>query len=373
MAAKARRATVGEPPMATRDLSFETAAAAPRAATAAPAAIGVWLLGCAFMVLAMAVIGAITRLTESGLSIMEWAPLSGTLPPLSQAEWERLFALYQQIPEYREENAGMTLAEFRGIFWWEYIHRLWGRLIGLVFALPFLWFLLRGQIPRALLPHLLFAFCLGGLQGGLGWYMVASGFAELNDVSQYRLAAHLSLAVVIYGYLLWLAFTVLCAPRGAAAAPAGLARALTALLALIGLTLVSGAFVAGLNAGFTYNTFPLMDGDLVPEGYGLPGPWWQSLFEDVATVQFNHRLLAMVTLAGVCGLWLWARRLPLDPRQAQAIHLLGAMALLQVGLGISTLVLAVPIWLGAAHQAGALILIGLALWALFLSRRSQAA
>ncbi len=361
--------------MATRDLPFESAAA-PRRAAAAPPAVGFWLLGCAFMVLAMAVIGAITRLTESGLSIMEWAPIAGTLPPLSQAEWERLFALYQQIPEYREENAGMTLAEFRGIFWWEYIHRLWGRLIGVVFALPFLWFLLRGQIPRSLLPHLLFAFCLGSLQGALGWYMVASGFAELNDVSQYRLAAHLSLAVAIYGYLLWLACSVFYGPRVERAAPAGLDRAVTGLLALLGLTLVSGAFVAGLNAGFTYNTFPLMDGDLVPEGYGQPGPWWLAVFEDVATVQFNHRLLAMTSLVAVWGLWLWARRLPLEPRQARALDLLGLMGVAQVALGISTLILAVPIWLGAIHQAGALVLIGLAVWALYLSRppaRSQPA
>jgi len=328
-------------------------------------AVGLWLIACAAMVFAMAVIGAITRLTESGLSIMEWAPVTGALPPLSEAEWQRLFELYRQIPEYLEENAGMSLAEFKTIFWWEYIHRLWGRLIGVVFALPFLWFLLRGRLGRPLVPHLVALFALGGLQGLMGWYMVASGFAGRTDVSQYRLAAHLALAVLIYGYLLKVAFAQLCPEPGTSADPraGALRRALDGFLALTALTIVSGAFVAGLNAGFTYNTFPLMDGDLVPAGYGDLRPWALNLFENVAAVQFNHRLLAMVTLAVAAGLWHWSRRLALTPGAAGAMVLLLAMALLQLALGISALLLAVPVWLGALHQGGALLLLGLGLWA----------
>ena len=168
-------------------------------------AIAIWLLVCCAMIFLMALVGAITRLTESGLSIMEWAPIRGTLPPLSQAEWERVFALYQEIPEFRHENPGMELDEFKTIFWWEYIHRLLGRLIGVVFLLPFLWFLFRRRIRPGLTPHLVAMFVLGGLQGGLGWFMVASGFADLTDVSHYRLTAHLALALLIYGYIFWIA------------------------------------------------------------------------------------------------------------------------------------------------------------------------
>ncbi len=333
-------------------------------------AVGLWLLACAFMVLAMAVIGAITRLTESGLSIMEWAPLTGALPPLSEAEWQRLFDIYKQIPEYIEENAGMTLAEFRTIFWWEYIHRLWGRLIGVVFALPFIWFLITGRVARRLVPHLIAIFVLGALQGGMGWYMVASGFAELTDVSQYRLVAHLTLAVVIYGYLLWVAFGLLAPDRPVSTdrRVAVLRRATAILIALVVITVASGGFVAGINAGFTYNTFPLMDGDLVPAGYGDLQPWLLNHFENVGAVQFNHRLLATVVLAAAAGLWFWSRRLALSPGARQALTLVFAMALLQVALGIAALLLVVPVWLGALHQGGALVLLGLGLWAFYQLR-----
>ncbi|MEE8189721.1 MAG: COX15/CtaA family protein [Kiloniellales bacterium] len=329
-------------------------------------AIGLWLLVCCAMIFAMAVIGAITRLTESGLSIMEWAPVSGVLPPLSQGEWERVFALYRDIPEYQEQNAGMTLAEFRTIFWWEYIHRLWGRLIGLVFLLPFLWFLLRRRVRRGLTPHLAAMFLLGGAQGGLGWFMVASGFAERTDVSQYRLVAHLGAAVLIYGYILWIALGLLLpAPAPGRPARAGTLRAgLIAFAGLVLVTLASGGFVAGLNAGLVYNTFPLMDGELVPGGYARLSPWAVNLFENEIAVQFNHRVLALVTLAAALGLWLGSRRLDLAQGARSACALLPAMAVVQVGLGVSALLLVVPVWLGALHQAGALLLFTLALWAI---------
>ena len=353
--------------------SHEISGSAPDNTTAVPVsraagdrAVAIWLLVCCAMIFAMAVIGAITRLTESGLSIMEWAPVRGILPPMSEDEWRRVFALYREIPEYHEMNSGMTLGEFKTIFWWEYVHRLWGRLIGVVFVVPFAVFLIRGRIRRVLVPHLVAMFALGGLQGLLGWYMVASGFADRTDVSQYRLVAHLSAAVLIYGYVLWVAFGLLAPALDVSRDPlAGRLRGgVVVVLALVGLTIVSGGFVAGLNAGFTYNTFPFMDGDLIPEGYGDLRPWWLNLFENLAAVQFNHRALAIVTFAAAAGVWLWARGIGLAKRARRAVHVMLAMAVLQVGLGIATLLLVVPVWLGAAHQAGALLLLTAALWAL---------
>ncbi len=335
-------------------------------------AIGLWLLTCAAMIVAMAVIGAITRLTESGLSIMEWAPFSGALPPLSEAEWDRLFALYQQIPEYLEENAGMTLAEFKAIFWWEWVHRLWGRSIGVVFAIPFLWFLLRGRIGRRLAPHLGAMFVLGGLQGGLGWYMVASGFAERIDVSQYRLVAHLVLAVAIYGYVLWIAMRLLDpAPETSpGSAPARLRAGLIVLAVLAGITMASGGFVAGLNAGLIYNTFPLMDGRLIPEDYAAIRPLALNFFENAAAVQFNHRVLAMSTVLVALVLWMWSRRFSLAQGARRALTSTLVIALAQLGLGIGTLILVVPVWLGALHQAGALVLLGLILLTIHRTRQA---
>lgn len=335
--------------------------------TSSGRAVGLWLLGCCAMVLAMAVIGAITRLTESGLSIMEWAPISGALPPLSQAEWQRLFDLYRQIPEYREVNAGMSLAEFKTIFWWEYIHRLWGRLIGLVFALPFLWFWITGRLDRRMTRLLLFALLLGGLQGLLGWFMVASGFGERTDVSQYRLVAHLALALVIYGYLFWLALGQLRPQPVTTADPvtAGLRRAGLALLALVALTILSGGFVAGLNAGLVYNSFPLMDGDLVPAGYGMLAPWYLNLFENHAAVQFNHRLLAVVSVGFALLVWLWSRRCGLPPAARGGFAVLALLVLCQLALGIATLLLVVPVWAAALHQAGAILVLTALLWCLY--------
>ena len=333
-------------------------------------AVGAWLLACAGMVFVMALLGAITRLSESGLSIMEWAPLSGTLPPLSEAEWQRLFALYQEIPEYQEVNRGMGLEEFREIFWLEYIHRLWGRLIGVVFLLPFLWFWLRRRLRPGLARHLWAIFALGALQGLMGWYMVASGFAERTDVSQYRLVAHLLLAVAVYLYTLALALKLLW-PVGGGHENRPLRRGLLALIVLLIVTIASGGFVAGLNAGLIYNTFPLMDGRLVPEAYGSLNPWAANLFENHAAVQFNHRLLAIASLAGALALWATSRGTRLVPQGRRLLDLLAAVTALQVALGIATLLLVVPVWLGALHQAGALALLSVAVCALHgLKRRS---
>lgn len=328
--------------------------------------IAIWLLVCAAMVFAMAVIGAITRLTESGLSIVEWQPLIGALPPLTHAAWEEMFALYKQTPEYLYKNTGMTLEAFKNIFFWEWLHRLWGRTIGLVFALPFLWMLVRGQIPRYLVPRLFLFLALGGLQGVVGWWMVKSGLVDRPSVSHYRLATHLGLALFIYVLMLRQALMLL-RPEGAGTASAavgGLRRHARIALALICITIVWGAFVAGLDAGLAYNTFPDMDGHfLPPEAWSL-APAWLNAFDNTALVQFIHRYLALTTAASVIGLW-WISRYGTLPRAAR--FALGAAALAvcaQVSMGIGTLLLQVPVGLASAHQAGAITVLSCLVWVL---------
>ena len=329
-------------------------------------AIAAWLFTVAAMVLVMVSIGGITRLTGSGLSIVEWRPLMGFLPPLTEAEWTRVFTLYQTSPQYQDVNAGMTLAGFKTIFWWEYVHRLWGRLIGLVFLLPFLWFLVRQYIGWSLAPRLVLLFILGGAQGVLGWYMVRSGLIDIPEVSQYRLAAHLVLALVLYVALLWTALQ-LRHPEPETTPDRRLAgiRALAiTTFVLVTVTILSGAFVAGTDAGLIFNTFPFMDGRLVPDGY-LPQPWYASPFEDVATIQFHHRVLAIVSLGVAIATWWRSRWLVLVQRARWVANGLLVMVCLQVALGISTLVLVVPVPLAAAHQAGAVLLLTATLWLIF--------
>jgi len=318
-------------------------------------AVAAWLFFCCAMIFAMVVIGGVTRLTESGLSITEWKPAAGAIPPLNEGAWQDAFAKYQQIPQYREHNAGMTLAEFKTIFWWEFVHRLWGRLIGVVYAVPLLWFVLRGHVRGRLAGRLAAIFMLGGLQGVLGWYMVKSGLVDRISVSQYRLTAHLGLALLIYAATLWTALDLL-QPR-----PAGtrLSHAALGFAGLVFVTMLAGGFVAGLDAGMSYNTFPLMDGRFVPAGYLDETPWWLNFFENVAAVQFNHRILAMTTLVAAIALAIAGRNAA--PRARALALATGAMAALQAVLGISTLLLVVPIPLAAAHQAGAVALLTLAL------------
>lgn len=324
-----------------------------------------WLLVCCAMVFVMVVLGGVTRLTLSGLSITEWNPIMGAIPPLNDADWQAQFALYKQSPQYLIMNPGMGLPEFKSIFWWEFIHRLWGRTIGLVFLVPFLYFLWRGWLHRQLVPKLVILFLLGGLQGALGWFMVKSGLVGDNtSVSQYRLAAHLAAAFVIYAYMLSLALDLLAATR---AEPRRAMRRRdyrrgTSLSAWVFFVAISGAFVAGLHAGLIYNTFPLMDGQLVPDGLFSRAPFVSNFFADVTTVQFDHRVLAITTLVLVVlfRISLGTGRLP--PRAATAANLLFLMVLIQVALGISTLIFVVPVPLAAAHQAGALMLFTLALW-----------
>ncbi len=345
--------------------------------------IAIWLLVCCAMIFAMVVIGGITRLTWSGLSITEWRPVMGAIPPLSAAEWQAEFAKYQQTTQYRLMNGGMGLADFKAIFLWEYVHRLWGRLIGFVYLLPFLYFLIRRQIPARIAWPLAGIFLLGAAQGAVGWWMVKSGLADRIEVSQYRLTAHLALALVIYAATLWTALGLLTPslPRwpgrgvtgtevGSLPSPPAAVRwgggrrwrrAGEGLLLLVCLTIVAGGFVAGLKAGLTYNTFPLMDGRFVPAGYDELAPFARNWFENVAAVQFDHRLLAETTVVAVIALWIIGQRAALPRRPRLALHLLLAAALLQVSLGIWTLLLVVPVPLGAAHQAGAVLLLTAAL------------
>ena len=338
-----------------------TAAASAAIADANRRAIAYWLLVCAAMIFLMVVLGGVTRLTESGLSITEWQPITGILPPLSDAAWQAEFARYRTIPQFQLMHSWMALGDFKTIFFWEWLHRLWGRLIGLVFAVPFLWFLLRRRIPPDLTGRLIGILALGFMQGVLGWVMVESGLVDRVEVSQYRLVAHLGLALVIYAAVLWTALGLLNPPAAEPRSSDGLRRAAGAVAALVFVTLLAGGFVAGLNAGLVYNTFPLMDGRLVPAGYFELQPWWRNGFENVAAVQFDHRLLAMTTLAAVIGLWFIARRHRLAAQPRRALDALLGLALLQVALGIATLLLVVPIPLAAAHQAGAVLLFTAAL------------
>lgn len=336
-----------------------------RAAGRGERAIAHWLLAVCALVFLMVVLGGVTRLTQSGLSIVEWQPIMGVLPPLSEGAWQEAFEKYQQFPEYQKINRGMSLGEFKEIFWFEYFHRLLGRLIGAAFILPFLYFLIRGRIRRALAPHLVVMFVLGGLQGLLGWYMVKSGLVDRPDVSPYRLTAHLALAVAVYAYMLWTAMGLLSA-RGrvlAQSAGHGIARVFAPVIAgLVFLTMLSGGFVAGNDAGFAYNTFPLMDDRIVPRDIFLVEPLWRNFFETVPLVQLDHRLLAMLTVACVVALWALSLRSRLPGVAHRALNTWFAMALIQFGLGISTLLLYVPVALGAAHQAGAMLALTFALW-----------
>jgi heme a synthase len=319
-------------------------------------AVAVWLLACAAFTFAMVVVGGITRLTESGLSIVEWQPLVGALPPLSQADWETLFAKYRETPQFQRVFSNMDLAGFKSIFWWEYLHRLLGRTIGLVFLLPFLFFYLKNKLSKPLAWKLAGVFVLGGLQGAMGWYMVKSGLVDDPRVSHFRLTAHLGLALLIFAAEFWIALDLLNFHE-----ETGKTRREILPLAVLGLVFLmalSGGFVAGLRAGHAYNTFPLMNGQLIPPEAFMLEPWWRNFFWNVATVQLVHRTFFWLLLILVPLLWWQARR----TEAKIAVHHLLALFLIQATLGIATLLLAVPVALGAAHQAGAVLVLAAALW-----------
>ena len=308
-----------------------------------------WLLLCAGLVFAMVLVGGVTRLTRSGLSIVEWQPLVGALPPLSQADWEALFARYRETPEFRLVNFQMTLEGFKGIFWWEYLHRLLGRAIGFVFLLPLLFFQFRNKLDRSLAFKLWGIFLLGALQGAVGWVMVQSGLVDDPKVSPLRLAAHLGIALAIFSTELWLALELL-SPR-----KTPVERLPAALPFIIFAMALSGGMVAGLRAGYAYNTFPRMNGHLVPPEVLMLEPWWRNFLYNMAAVQLVHR--AFFWLLAVLVPIVWWRA-----RDTAAGNALLAAFTLQAALGITTLLLGVPVGLGAAHQGGAVLLLAAALW-----------
>ncbi|GIL40973.1 COX15/CtaA family protein [Roseiterribacter gracilis] len=324
--------------------------------TERPRAVVLWLLFAAAMVFAMAVIGAVTRLTESGLSIVEWKPVAQMLPPLSHAEWERVFALYKDSPQYRLVNAGMTLADFQQIFFWEWLHRLWGHLIGIVYAVPFVWFLLKRAIPRGWTRPILGLFGLGLLQGLVGAFMVASGLVDRPSVSHYRLAMHLVLALAIFVATIWIARGISSPRPNATTQTLRLRGHAIAAFTLLAITIVWGAFTAGLRAGLVYDTWPLMGLSLVPSEWLDLAPAWINFVENHATVQFTHRLLAYCTCLLVIALS--ARAIGLA-RPVKRWGLIAAhLVVLQVALGVATVLSHVPVWLGALHQANAILLLG---------------
>lgn len=345
--------------------------------TAFHRAIAVWLAVVAAMVALTAVIGAATRLTGSGLSITEWQPIMGVIPPLSEADWQAAFAKYKQIPQYSELNRGMSLAAFKAIYWWEWGHRLVARSIGVVFLVPFIAFLAAGRIRRNLVPRLVLLFLLGGLQGAIGWIMVQSGLVDRVTVHPLKLLLHLGCAVLIFALLVWTAIEQWHAGPAERdihlpTTTRGQAVCAGVLVFLVYLQILSGALVAGHRAGMTYNTWPLMDGRLIPNGLGMLSPWWHNIFENITAVQFNHRVLAYL----VVGLGIWQAmsvwRTSDDERVRASAFALGLALAAQMGLGIWTLLAWVPLSLGVMHQAGALVVLALALWHLYAVRRARA-
>ena len=326
-------------------------------------AIAAWLFACCALVFAMIVVGGVTRLTHSGLSIVEWQPIVGTLPPLTDAQWQEAFAKYQATPEFRLVNHAMDVEAFKGIFWWEYFHRLLGRAIGVVFLVPLVWFAVWRRVSAVLAWKLAAIFVLGGLQGAMGWYMVKSGLVDDPRVSQFRLTAHLGLALAIFAAMLWLALSLIRPADGrSGGALVPLRRAGIVLAWLVFAMALTGGLVAGIRAGFAYNTFPLMHGRVVPPEILMLEPWWRNFFYNMATVQLNHRGFAWVLAFVVPAFW-WRVRRKRDASRTMRLAadvMLAALAV-QISLGIATLVNVVPLPLAALHQAGAVALFAAAL------------
>ena len=330
--------------------------------TAGMRSVRAWLIVVAALIVCTLMVGGATRLTESGLSIVEWKPVTGTIPPLTDAEWSRQFEAYKTIPQYREMNRGMSLSEFKTIFWWEWGHRLLGRLIGAVFLLPFLWFLWRGFLPNQLKRKLWVIFVLGGLQGAVGWWMVSSGLTERVSVSQYRLAVHFMLAVLIFSAIVWTLRQLQA--RVPLIAPLRIRMAGRILLALIFLQFYFGALVAGLRAGRVFNTWPLIDGAFIPTAARLffEQPWWRNFFDNTLTVQFTHRMIAYTLVALAILHAIDAIRSKASPVIVSTALWIMTTMIFQAAVGILTLLNQVPIDLGLAHQAVAIVVLTLALF-----------
>ena len=331
-------------------------------------AVVIWLLAVCLTIFAMIVVGGVTRLTHSGLSMVEWQPILGIIPPLSEVEWQVTFDVYKQYPEYQTVNRGMTLAAFKSIFYWEYGHRVLGRLIGLIFFLPFVIFFMQQRFDAGMKIKMTVAFVLGGLQGLLGWYMVKSGLVDEPRVSHYRLAAHLGFALFRLAYLFWIVLGIISRylpPMQRLVKSVALTRLVWLLMIVLIVQIVYGAFTAGLKAGFGYNTFPLMNDQWIADAVGMMTPLWLNLFESNATVQFIHRWLGIgVTLLAI-GVWTYGINKQLLTRQRWGLHVLLGVVLIQFGLGVGTLIYTVPISLASLHQAGACLLLLATVYVIF--------
>ena len=322
--------------------------------------LSIWLFSCAAILFLITLVGAVTRITESGLSIVEWKPLVGALPPLNEAAWSHEFSLYQTSPQYKQINAGMSLEDFKHIFFWEWLHRLLGRIIGLVYFLPLVWFWKKGQIPDKTKKPLLGILALGFMQGALGWYMVKSGLVDQPAVSQYRLAAHLMLAATIFCCLLHMGMFFCVAPESTAKKLVSLRQFVRAAVAMAAVTMIWGAFTAGLRAGVIYNdNFPMMGEHLWPGEMFHFSPWWSNFFENHAAVQFTHRVLAVLTFCMLVTVAVKGLSLDASTRLNRLLTALYIMACVQVGLGITTLLTHVNVFVATLHQAGALTIMAL--------------
>ncbi|PIE20099.1 MAG: heme A synthase [Proteobacteria bacterium] len=331
-----------------------------------------WLLAVYLMIFAMVLIGGITRLTGSGLSMVEWRPLIGWLPPIGDAEWQAVFAKYKQFPQYQQVNSWMTLADFQRIFFWEYLHRLFGRLIGVVVMLPWLVLLARRKLNRSLAIRTGLAIVFGGLQGLLGWYMVRSGLVNEPAVSHYRLASHLMLAFFVACWVLWILFELRQGDDQPGTPSTGMRRFAWALVALITLQIVYGAFMAGKRAGFMYATFPTMNGEWIPSGLGAMTPGWRNALENPIGIHFIHRILGYLVTLVVFAFWFVARRSP-DVTRRRAAHAMLLLIVLQMTLGILTVLTNVSIWIATAHQGLGFLLLSGALYAAYTYRGSAGA
>lgn len=321
--------------------------------TARPRAVAHWLYAVAALIVAMVIVGGITRLTESGLSITQWKPISGIVPPLNDAQWQAEFANYQRIPEYQLLNRGMTLAGFKAIFFWEYLHRLLGRLIGMAFAVPLIWFAVRKRIPAGFGWRLVALLALGGLQGAVGWWMVASGLTERTDVSHIRLATHLGVALTILAGIVWTARDLMARAASPTARPARLRPLAAVVLAILALQITYGAFTAGLDAGYAFASWPMMGDSFFPQNTPMLAPAAANLVDNPVVVQFIHRWLAFVA-ASALFVFAWRARAARAPGVAAAVVML---VMLQIALGIATLLTGVEIVVAVAHQANAALLL----------------
>lgn len=344
-------------------MAWDSAVVVPQVDDSGHRSVQIWVWSLCVLVFAMVLLGGATRLTGSGLSMVEWRPLD-FLPPMDEASWQHTFSLYKNSPEYMHRNFGMDLNGFKNIFWLEYFHRLLGRMVGISVIVPLVIFTVSGLVDRFFLYRMTGLFLLGGFQGALGWLMVASGLVDRPDVSHYRLAAHLMMAILLFSALLWTALDYTLRP-GFRSAPGRFLFWPGLCLGTVMLTMTWGAFVAGLDAGLTYNTFPLMDGRIIPVGMWLLDPWWSNLTDNVATVQFIHRFLAVtvVVLVGVMAFRLLT--VCVSPVVRSLVFFLSFASLCQLGLGIATLLLSVPVGLGVIHQGGALVLVSLCVTLIF--------